>query len=228
MRARRSFWTGHSSIDELPGWLETLVKYGCDAQLMMRQVVERGTPAGLRVLLRAGIDITQPDYEGVHALLLASHNSCAMIRFVMKSGVDPAVQSNGLHALGFCAIFGYSGRARTLLECGFPVNLCEEWCSRSALMSACDGKHIPTARILLEHGADANLGRLDFTPLMNAASQGSLALVNLLLEFGADPSLRDREGKIAIDHVELCGQIVSPVERQKVRDRLAQFQSDSL
>jgi len=212
---------GHSALDELPAWLRTLLRYGADPQKMLANVVENGTPDGVRVLLRAGADLQQPDREGVHALLLASHNSCAMIRFVLRTGGTATVLlSGGLHALGFCAIFGYSGRAKALLQAGFPVNLCEEDGKCSALISAVEGGSLRTVRVLLEHGADVNLGRPGMTPLMRAAHKGSLALVDLLLAFGADPRLRDQEGKTALDYADLRGQGVSPKDRQLVKARL--------
>lgn len=199
---------GHSSLDDLPAWLETLIQHGCNPQKMLGQVVEGGTPAAVRVLLRAGADLKQPDDEGVHALLLASHNGCAMLRFIMRAEPEPVLQSGGLHALGFCAVFGFSGRARTLLQSGFPVNLCERDGPRSALISACGAGRVATARVLLEHGADVNLGRPGVTPLMTAAARGSVALIDLLLEFGADPRLRDPEGRTALDYAEQDRQLV--------------------
>ncbi|MBX3168144.1 MAG: ankyrin repeat domain-containing protein [Candidatus Eremiobacteraeota bacterium] len=214
---------GHSALDELPGWLRTLLRFGADPQKMLPDVVERGNPAGLRVLLRAGADLQIPDDEGVHALLLASHNSCAMVRFVMRAGGEATVlQSGGLHALVFCAVFGFWGRARALLRAGFPVNLCERDGRCSALISAVEAGRIRTARVLLEHGADVNLGRPGVTPLMRAAYRGSLPLVELLLAFGADAGLRDQEGRTALDYADLRGHGVSPQDREPVKARLAE------
>lgn len=57
-------------------------------------------------------------------------------------------------------------------------------------------------RWLLERGADVNAVRQDdlkATALMTAAKAGEVALVELLLEHGADPSLTNSEGQTALD-----------------------------
>lgn len=57
--------------------------------------------------------------------------------------------------------------------------------------------------VLLKHGANAN-GRLPDgrTPLMLAVSQTSVDCVQLLLDAGADPKLRDRSGKDALRYAQ--------------------------
>ena len=124
-----------------------------------------------------------------------------MIRFVMKNGADVTRLSKaGGHALGFCAAWGKTERMKTLLECGFPPNLLQADGSDSALYVACCHGFIPCVRLLLDYGADANLGLDERTPLMMAAAHGSLVLVNLLLEHGADPALRDDMAQTALDY----------------------------
>lgn len=57
-------------------------------------------------------------------------------------------------------------------------------------------------RALVRNGADPDKGRPDGrTPLMNAASQCRSESVSVLLEFGADPNLKDADGKTALDLV---------------------------
>ena len=52
-------------------------------------------------------------------------------------------------------------------------------------------------RTLLQAGANPDAGHRKYTPLMNAASWVNLEAVNLLLEAGASPSLRNEDGKSA-------------------------------
>lgn len=55
--------------------------------------------------------------------------------------------------------------------------------------------HANTAYILLEHGANANSQDADgITPLLQAATNGSLVLINMLLEHGADPNFSSKDG----------------------------------
>jgi ankyrin repeat protein len=44
-----------------------------------------------------------------------------------------------------------------------------------------------------------------FTPLMEAGLNGQIELIELLLAFGADPALRDGEGRTAGDHARARG-----------------------
>jgi ankyrin repeat protein len=57
-------------------------------------------------------------------------------------------------------------------------------------------------RALLRNGADPDKGTADGrTPLMNAAAQCRAESVQVLLEFKADPNIKDADGKTALDYV---------------------------
>jgi ankyrin repeat protein len=58
--------------------------------------------------------------------------------------------------------------------------------------------------LLLEKGANVNVGVGKYTPLMNAASWVNIDVVELLLNNGADPSLVNEEGKKAADLIGDC------------------------
>ena len=57
-------------------------------------------------------------------------------------------------------------------------------------MAACYG-HMEIARLLLEHGADPNRGRQNFTPLHQASMHGHIDMVRLLLENNANKIKRE-------------------------------------
>ncbi|MFO0595007.1 MAG: ankyrin repeat domain-containing protein [Myxococcaceae bacterium] len=71
----------------------------------------------------------------------------------------------------------------------------------SALGTAVRMRHLDVARLLLEHGADANGRDTEWSPLMHAVKSG-LDAVQLLREFGADVRARAKDGKDAL-HVYL-------------------------
>lgn len=48
-------------------------------------------------------------------------------------------------------------------------------------------------------------GGFGFTPLMEAAYNGQVDMVEILLQHGADPRLRDEEGRTAADHARAQG-----------------------
>ena len=55
-------------------------------------------------------------------------------------------------------------------------------------------------RAVLEAGADPNAAQQQgFRPIHEAGTSGSRALAELLLKFGADPTLKGDNGKNAID-----------------------------
>jgi hypothetical protein len=115
-------------------------------------------------------------------------------------------------------------RLRTLLRIGADPNqrLARAGVDSTALFLALSSNQLRSARVLLEHGADVNVRwctqfelrnykLIPFmaadcsmatarTPLMLAASTDNAEAVRLLLEFGADDSLRDWTGRTAADY----------------------------
>jgi ankyrin repeat protein len=76
------------------------------------------------------------------------------------------------------------------------------------LHSAAAARSVTIARLLIEHGAHVNARQGEsggFTPLMEAALNGHVELVELLLAFGADPTLRDAGGHSAAHHARSGG-----------------------
>jgi hypothetical protein len=85
--------------------------------------------------------------------------------------------------------------------------------------------HLDVLRLLLEGGAQAapeGDPREAPTALMEAASAGHQEAVALLLEFGADPALRDREGRTAADyateagHSDLASRLYTDAETERL------------
>ncbi len=70
---------------------------------------------------------------------------------------------------------------------------------RTALIYAATGPFAPTVKLLLLNGANAN--SVDhgekFTALMNAAAEGQMEVVQILLQHGADKNLQDVDGDTA-------------------------------
>jgi len=70
---------------------------------------------------------------------------------------------------------------------------------RTSLMYASTGPFATTVELLLNNGANVN--SVDhgekFTALMNAAAEGQMQVVKILLKFGADKNLKDIDGDTA-------------------------------
>ena len=77
--------------------------------------------------------------------------------------------------------------------------------SFTALMLAARSNQVDYAKKLIDAGADVNQthqsswGDSNQTALFMAAERGHIEIMNLLLEHDADPSIRDKEGRTALD-----------------------------
>ena len=106
---------------------------------------------------------------------------------------DPRIASlkgpGGSTPLMYAVLYGDADAVRLLLDNGADPNLRNE-AGASALMWAVD--NLEKTRVLLQRGADVNARSEDGrTALSIAASRfGSLAVVRLLLDSGADPSVK--------------------------------------
>ena len=122
------------------------------------------------------------DFEGLKAL--------------MKQGVRcDAADQEGHTALMYAAFNGHSEIVLYLLDAGAEINRVD-FLGRTALLYGSTGPFPETVSILLDRGADPNKVDTDehFSPLMHAAAEGHLEVVKVLLEHGADRSLRDVDG----------------------------------
>jgi ankyrin repeat protein len=71
---------------------------------------------------------------------------------------------------------------------------------QSELFRICQGGEADDARALLQMGASVNCAdEWDMTPLMYTCAYGRVTLAKLLLEHGADITLRDKLGRNARD-----------------------------
>lgn len=64
---------------------------------------------------------------------------------------------------------------------------------------------VDVARLLLERGANPSSAVFDFTPLASATARRRLPLMDLLMDWGADPNQRTTGGKFPLDIAQLAG-----------------------
>lgn len=100
--------------------------------------------------------------------------------------------ADGYTPLGLAAYFGHEAIVGLLLQYHADPKIASNNPMRvTPLHSAVAGDHYAIAAKLLEAGAQVNAVQADgFTPLMGAAQNGSLEMVQLLLAHGADAHAR--------------------------------------
>ena len=149
-----------------------------------------------------GFDLNTRNEQGDSGLIVAlREGSMKVAGFLLTQRSVKVNQRNakGETPLMIAAIRGHLDAARQLIQRGADVNM-PGWTPLHYAASRPDPDSAAMVRLLLEHHAyiDAESPNRS-TPLMLAAMYGQRDLVPLLLEEGADPSLRNEQGLTAVD-----------------------------
>ncbi|WP_334135920.1 ankyrin repeat domain-containing protein [Tepidimonas sp.] len=179
--------------------------------------VARDDVATVRQLHQRGFDLNSPDPELTPPLVLAlQRDALAVARYlVLQPEVDvEAVNAAGENALMMAALRDHLPLVEQLLARRAQVNR-PGWAPLHYAATNKGDHALAITRLLLEAHAyiDAESPN-GTTPLMMAARYGREEVVRLLLEEGADPTLRNRLGLTAIDFAQ-------QVSRQSVIDMIA-------
>ena len=135
-------------------------------------------------------------------------------KYLEKGTAVDALDRDGHTALMFASFNGHSEIVLKLLEEGADLEK-RDFMDRTSLLYASTGPFPETVKILLDKGALPNVVDSDehFSPLMHAAAEGNLSVVKILVEFGADLSLKDVDDDDAESFARQAG-------HQKVADYL--------
>ncbi len=138
--------------------------------------------------------------QGTAFMFAVLGNQPHMVDWLYEQGADiHVVGSNGWTALTIAAAKGNRNLLQWLLDKGANAQVRDVY-RYTPLLRAVDNGYIDTARLLLElPDTDINAqDEYDNTALHHAVSAGDRSLVELLLSFGADPSIANRDGVTAL------------------------------
>ena len=164
--------------------------------------IRRDDAGAITALLPRGFDPNTVDAKGVPALVLAlqleSFKAFGALLQAPALKVDQT-NSQGETALMLAAIKGYLDLARALVAKDADVNK-TGWTPLHYAASGTGDQQPAMLALLLEHHAYIDAGSPNgSTPLMLAAQYGTRASALLLLEEGADPTIKNQLGLTAVD-----------------------------
>ncbi|MFM6986201.1 MAG: ankyrin repeat domain-containing protein [Hydrogenophaga sp.] len=162
----------------------------------------RDDDATMARLLQRGFDPNTVDEQGNHALVLAiREGSLKVAHFLLQQPtVNVEVRNHaGESPLMMAALKGQLLVARRLIKRQADVNK-PGWAPLHYAAAHADPVSVDMVQLLLTHHAyiDAESPNRT-TPLMMAAQYGRPEVVQLLLQEGADPTLRNAQGLTALD-----------------------------
>lgn len=169
------------------------------------QALQRDDPHALRTALLRGADPNVRDELGtplvVAAARLKAWQSVRALAELRGTDLD-ATSADGVNALMFAALHGELPVVKALIARGAEVNK-TGW---TPLHWAAANGHAEVVRHLLERHAyiDAESPN-QTTPLMMAARQLHPTTVRLLIDEGADPTVRNQSGLTAAEYARLAG-----------------------
>jgi uncharacterized protein len=138
---------------------------------------------------------------------LADGVAARTAEMLLRAGADPNFHSEGEEhatAIHLAAMGGEVDLVKVLLQHGGDVNL-RDFADATPLMIAagyeCSADNpCPVVALLIAHGASLNAQDADGnTALMNAAEDGNITAGRLLLDHGADPTMKNKKGQTALD-----------------------------
>lgn len=158
--------------------------------------------------LNCGEDIDVQDKHKKTALISAINaGAWNVVRYLVDQKANlNLVDENGMTALCYVIEKYYLNMAGYFLDSGAKTNVIK---AENPLMFAAGGNDLKIARLLVHYGCEINQ-HLSYTPLINAViNQADPEMIGFLLENGADISIKDSEGRTAMDIAKANGNDVA-------------------
>ena len=172
-----------------------------DLQARFADAVARGEEKQMRELLKQGADVNAVGRQEMRPLFWAlSKQSVIGFGFLLENGADPNVQTKSLSGdttppsvMEAAALMENTEYLRLALKHGGNANFSAGIGKDTVIYEAILNHRIGNVRTLIKAGADMNHRNFSgITPMMKAASIDQYDIVHLLLEAGADPTIKNR------------------------------------
>ena len=180
-------------------------------QVGLVSAIERADSAAAAAAVKQGADPNQMGREGVTPLLWAmGKNTPSGVRIALEVGADPNLiarwtprDASPRHqsAMELAAMYESPEILQILLENGGNPNLVTtDQTKQTPIFNAILHERARNIELLLMSGADINHRDLAMaTPIEYAVTSTSYSMALLLLRKGADPTIKDRWGRNAVD-----------------------------
>ncbi|KAL4813534.1 ankyrin repeat-containing domain protein [Aspergillus spinulosporus] len=161
------------------------------------------TRAARLLLAHPDIKINYADSSGSTALTIAAENGYYdLVEALLDAGADTEVQQEGSNGTAIMRAidWGHTSIVQLLVDRGANVHHKDVF-DRGLLHSAAVNRRADILRILLKHDPTLDVNMQDvhgMTTLHDIARTGDLETVDVLLEAGADPTIKDIHGRTPI------------------------------
>jgi ankyrin repeat protein len=187
--------------------LTSLLSSACTRQTLLARAIYDRNIRSVEILLEAGASPSEPLDEGgaLTPLIEATVvRSPTVAQVLIDHGADVNAITKTGTALQSAAISGDCQMIKLLVGNGAQVDLAKDRFGSTALMSAIAGTtstgKLDGVKCLLELGASVNVRMKAPSVLRQAVFEDNPALVQMLLDAGADPTLQDDCGRTAEDY----------------------------
>ena len=164
--------------------------------------IQRDDPQSLSALLRRGFDPNTLDAKGQSGLFLALRDPSPKVVDVLLKTPKIKVETRTPQdesPLMMAAMRGELKLAAALIDKDADVNK-TGWTPLHYAASSTQGDQLGVAKLLIENAAYIDAASPNgSTPLMLAAMYGNTSTLKLLLDEGADPTLKNQLGLTAVD-----------------------------